>query len=84
MRSLKVLRAIHGENHPDVSLALNDMALLSYTHGRLSEAEELYKKALAVNMSVFGPTHPETKRAEQALNKFYQVTGSKPSSVKTE
>ena len=47
-----------GPDHPEVALALNNLAELYRDQGRYAEAEPLLKRALAIRKKVFGPDHP--------------------------
>ena len=49
-----------GEEHEKTLAAANDLALLLKDTGRVAEAEQLYRRALAGKRSELGEKHPET------------------------
>ena len=49
----------YGPDHPDVANRLNNLAGLLQNTNRLSEAEPLYRRALAINEKGYGPDHPD-------------------------
>eukprot|EP01105_Mastigella_eilhardi_P013589 TRINITY_DN3099_c0_g1_i3.p1 TRINITY_DN3099_c0_g1~~TRINITY_DN3099_c0_g1_i3.p1 ORF type:complete len:1200 (+),score=287.12 TRINITY_DN3099_c0_g1_i3:441-4040(+) len=71
-RSLAALSRCVGLAHPDVALTLNDAALLHAQHGRWTEAERLYRRALAVTCEVFrDEANPDVARQRANLCAFY-------------
>jgi tetratricopeptide (TPR) repeat protein len=50
--------ASYGPDHPDVARDLNNLALLLKATNRLSEAEPLYRRALAIDEASYGSEHP--------------------------
>ena len=48
------------DNHPDVTLSLNNLAHLYYFQGRYTEAEPLYLQSLAIAEQALGENHPNT------------------------
>ena len=57
-RALAIREKALGPDHPDVALALNNLAELYRNQGRYAEAEPLYKRALAIEEKALGPDHP--------------------------
>jgi tetratricopeptide (TPR) repeat protein len=43
-----------GPEHPDVAQSLNNLALLYGAQGKYSQAEPLYKRALAIPRGAYG------------------------------
>ena len=48
-----------GPDHPDVGLALNNLATVYLDQGRYTEAEPLYKRGLAIREKALGSDDPE-------------------------
>jgi hypothetical protein len=48
-----------GPDHPSVARGLNNLALLLQDTNRLSDAEPLMRRALAIDEVSFGPDHPD-------------------------
>src|SRR5262249_40308520 len=48
-----------GANHPDVGQTLHNLAYLYWRQGKYSEAEGLYKRALAIREKALGASHPD-------------------------
>jgi Tetratricopeptide repeat len=51
--------ASFGPDHPNVAIALNNQALLLKAMDRLSDAEPLYRRELAIDEASLGPEHPK-------------------------
>ncbi|MCA2693052.1 MULTISPECIES: CHAT domain-containing tetratricopeptide repeat protein, partial [unclassified Microcystis] len=64
-----------GDNHPDTAISLNNLALLYKSQGRYSEAEPLYKQALAIRKQQLGDNHPSTATSLNNLAFLYQSQG---------
>ncbi len=64
-----------GPEHPDVALALNNLAGLYDDQGRYAEAEPLYKRALAIYEKALGPDHPDVALALNNLAALYDKQG---------
>ena len=47
-----------GPDDPRLATTLNNLALLYDAQGRYTEAEPLYKRALAIREKALGPAHP--------------------------
>jgi tetratricopeptide (TPR) repeat protein len=47
-----------GDHHPDVAVALNNLAVVYRHQTRYRDAEPLYRCALAIDESALGPNHP--------------------------
>jgi CHAT domain-containing protein len=61
-RSLAIEEKVYGRDHPRLSKALNNLALLTYQTDRLDEAEPLMRRALLIDEKTYGTIHPEVAR----------------------
>ncbi|MGI2909795.1 tetratricopeptide repeat protein, partial [Tolypothrix sp. VBCCA 56010] len=57
-KALQLTQRLLGEEHPDVAMSYNNLALLYESQGRYSEAEPLYQKALQLYQRLLGEEHP--------------------------
>ncbi|WP_165220514.1 tetratricopeptide repeat protein [Aquisphaera insulae] len=57
-RSLVIIEARYGPNHPRVAIGLNNLATLLQDTDRVAEAEPLMRRALAIDEAIYGPDHP--------------------------
>ena len=62
-------------SHPDVAQTLNNIALVYSTQGKYSEAEELYKRALAIREHSLGESHPDVAQTLNNLARVYRDQG---------
>ena len=60
-KCLTAYKQLLGDNHPDVALSLNNLALLYQSQGRYTEAEPLYREAIKIATQVLGDNHPHTQ-----------------------
>ena len=56
--ALKILRAVFGDNHPDVATSLNNIGSVYYSQGAYSQALSHCEQALKILRAVFGENHP--------------------------
>lgn len=56
-----------GDNYPNVTENLNNLAKLYQSQGRYAEAEPLYQQALDIAEQVLGDNHPTTVKIRQNL-----------------
>ncbi len=56
-RSLAAGRATLGEDHPNVAATMGNLATVLEQESRLTEAEDLYKRTLAIYEKIFGSNH---------------------------
>ena len=63
-----------GEPHLNYGSALSNLALLLQATNRLSEAEPLMRRALAIDEQSFGPEHPKVARDLNNLAQLLQAT----------
>jgi tetratricopeptide (TPR) repeat protein len=57
-RALALDEKTFDPDHPNVALALNNLAMLLQTTNRMGEAEPLMRRALAIDEKNLGPDHP--------------------------
>ena len=57
-RAWKIDEAIHGPNHPNVAIRLNNLAILLKATNRQAEAKTLLLRVVAIVESAFGTEHP--------------------------
>lgn len=50
----------HGEDHPDVAAAMNDLATLYSENENFERAQALFERALSIQETTLGAEHPET------------------------
>lgn len=53
------LRALHGDVHPAIGLALNNLAGIVQDQGDWVEAEQLYRQTIAIDEATLGPEHTD-------------------------
>jgi tetratricopeptide (TPR) repeat protein len=58
-RALRIDEAVHGPEHPDVGIALGNLALVLRDLGDLVGARPLLERALGITEAAYGPEHPE-------------------------
>ncbi len=57
-----------------MAIALNNLAVLLWATNRLTEAEPLYRRALAIDEKSYGPNHPDVARDLNNLAGLLQGT----------
>ena len=57
-KALASATALHGPDHPDVAVVLNNLAAVHYARGDYDAANDLYERALAIYEAILGPDHP--------------------------
>jgi hypothetical protein len=60
-RALKIDEDSFGQDHPNVSRDLNNLALLLLSTNRLAEAEPLMRRAVQIFEASLGSDHPSSK-----------------------
>ena len=58
-RALAIWETNLGQDHPQVAIGLNNLALQLQATNRLGEAEPLFRRALAIAEATLGPDHPD-------------------------
>jgi tetratricopeptide (TPR) repeat protein len=56
---VEIFEISYGPEHPNVATSLNNLAQLLQATNRLSEAEPLKRRALAIDEASYGPEHPD-------------------------
>eukprot|EP00976_Prorocentrum_cordatum_P081248 1184321-Prorocentrum_minimum.AAC.3 len=75
-RQLELAKNAHGEEHPDVALALYDLACLYQDMGKYDDALPLFERSLAIYEKVHhGEEHPAVALALYNLACLYQDMG---------
>ena len=74
-RLTELVRAQKGEEHLDTARSLVTLAGLYSIQRRLTEAEPLLKRALAIREKALGPSHPETVAILGVLGPVYRALG---------
>lgn len=59
-RALALIEKVYEPGHPDLAIALNNLALLLFNQKRYGEAESLFQNALDIHEQAFGSEHPAT------------------------
>ena len=71
--SLEIKEKAHGPDHPDVTTALNNLALLYHSQSKHGEADPLYKRALEIWEKARGPDHPDVAKSLNNLAELYRA-----------
>ena len=72
---LAIRQRILGNDHPDVAVSLDNLAVLYHTQGRYSEAETLYLQSLEMLKHLLGEEHPGVATSLNALALLYKDQG---------
>jgi CHAT domain-containing protein/Flp pilus assembly protein TadD len=64
-----------GDRHPDVTISLNNLALLYRAQGRFEEAESLYQESLDISREQLGDRHLLVAISLDNLASLYQAQG---------
>jgi tetratricopeptide (TPR) repeat protein len=75
MQSLNMRESMFDPDHLDVSLSLNNLALLYKEQGKYDEAEPLYLRALSSREKVLGPEHRYVATSLNNLALLYHSQG---------
>ncbi len=73
-RALAIGEKTLGPNHPEVAIAVNNLAALLKATNRLAEAEPLMRRTLAIWEKGFGPDHPQVATGLNNLALLQQAT----------
>lgn len=74
-RALEIGEKALGNNHPNVAIALNNLASLLEEMGRFDEAEPMYRRALQIDEKALGEDHPSVARDLNNLAELLRETG---------
>ena len=66
---------VHGPEHYEIAVNLNNLAALCYAQGRYNEAEPLYLRALAIKEKILSPEHPDVAMTLNNLAALYRNAG---------
>ncbi len=58
-QALAIAKQSLGEEHPQIAVMLNNMAVIETRRQRYSEASQLVQQALDIDEKAFGPQHPQ-------------------------
>jgi len=72
---LAIREKARGRDHPDVAIALNNLALLYDNQGRYADAESLYHRSLVIWEKALGRDHPDVALALSNLAGLYDKQG---------
>jgi tetratricopeptide (TPR) repeat protein len=61
----RLVKARFGADHPDYAVALNKLAIVFRAQGKHTEAEGLFKHALAIREKALGANHPAVGQTER-------------------
>ena len=64
-----------GPGHLQVAASLNNLGELYRAQGKYTEAEPLYKRALAIAEKALGPGHPQVAASLNNLAGLYRLQG---------
>jgi len=74
-RAMEVAMALHGDTHPEVSAAANNLGVAYIEARNFDRAESLHMQALATRERCYGATHPEVAQSMANLAVVYHSTG---------
>ncbi len=78
VRAISLRQQFLGAQHPGVAEALQDLAQLRQMQQQPIEALSLSQQALAILEKRFGPHHPRTLKAREALSKVEEQMSEGP------
>lgn len=70
-------KVLAGKPHPDLTLALNNLAQTLYREKKFDEVDPLLKRCVDMNKQMFGDKHPKTLHAMGSYAQFLEKTGKK-------
>jgi tetratricopeptide (TPR) repeat protein len=76
-RALAIDEAAYGPDHPDVTAALNNFALVLRDLGEPGAARPLQERALAIDEAAYGPDHPYVATDLNNLAQILQDLGER-------
>ena len=71
----RLAKARFGADHPYYAVALRKLGIVFQAQGKLGEAEELLKRALAIGEQALGNSHPDVAQALHNLALLYGRQG---------
>lgn len=73
-RAMEVAARIHGETHPEVAIAANNLGVAYTDAGDLIRAESMHMQALATREKCFGGIHPDVAQSLANLAVVYHIS----------
>ena len=73
-RALAIWEKALGSDHPQVAIALNNLAGLYTVQAKYSDAEPLYRRTLAIWEEALGSDHPDVAMALENYADFLRKT----------
>ena len=73
--ALRVAEKTYGENHPYVSVSLNNIALLFISEGQYEKADELYERSLKIAEKHLGKDNPQLANILENMVKCNEKLG---------
>jgi Tfp pilus assembly protein PilF len=67
LRALSIKEKILGVRHPEIATTLTNLGVLAHAQGHHAEAQELFKRALALLEGLVTADHPVWRAAEDNL-----------------
>lgn len=77
-QALEIDEASFGPHHPDVAIDLNNPALSLQATERLTEAEPLMRRAVAICEASLAADHPRTQNARRNLKILIEEKATEP------
>jgi tetratricopeptide (TPR) repeat protein len=74
-RALAIAEAAYGDDHPQVGIALNNLASVLQALGQPQTARPLQERALAIAEAAYGPGHPTVGAALSNLARILRALG---------
>ncbi|HEY4035844.1 MAG TPA: FxSxx-COOH system tetratricopeptide repeat protein [Ktedonobacteraceae bacterium] len=74
-RARKIWEELLGDEHPDTTQSLNNLAMLYQEQGKYDQAEPLLVRALTIRERVLGLQHPHTATCLNNLAMLYRAQG---------
>ena len=75
-KALAIREKVLGQEHPDVALSLNNLAMLYESQGNYTKAEPLLVRSLAIKEKVLGQKHPDVATSLNNLAGLYESQGN--------
>lgn len=75
-QAVRLAERIFGPDHPEVSAALNSLAVLYKYMARFVDAGRLYQRALAISEQALGPDHPDVATIYHNLGGLEHAAGN--------
>jgi CHAT domain-containing protein/Tfp pilus assembly protein PilF len=73
--ALRLRERLHGRDHLDIGLALNNLAIVHYIDANLAAAESLWTRMLQIREKALGPNHLLVARVLNNLAELHRTAG---------